>query len=67
MAWTLEQLAALEEAVASGALEVKYADRTVKYQTTSDLLRVLTMVRRELGVTDNCERRRFASFSKGLE
>lgn len=66
MAWTTEQLAAVEEAIASGANRVKYADREVTYNSLDDLLRLRDRMRREMGLADGSQSRRYASFSKGL-
>lgn len=66
MAWTTEQLAAVEEAIASGATRVKYADREVSYASLDDLLRLRDRMRRALGLADASQSRRYGSFSKGL-
>lgn len=66
MAFTLEQLSAIEEAIASGALEVKYIDRSVKYNSLTDLLRARDLIRAGLGMTDPCNGRRYANYNKGL-
>jgi hypothetical protein len=39
MAFTQAQLDALETAIASGTLEVRYGDKTVRYQSTSDMIK----------------------------
>lgn len=67
MAWTSDQLTALEEAIAAGALRVKYADREVTYADTASMLKVRDIMRRALGVTSDSSGRKYASFSKGLE
>ncbi|WVR18329.1 hypothetical protein y223_00049 [Bordetella phage PY223] len=66
MAWTIEQLAAVEEAIASGATRVKYVDREVQYNSLSDLLRLRDKMRVELGLADASRNRRYGAFSKGL-
>lgn len=66
MAWTIEQLAAVEEAIAQGATRVKYADREVQYASLADLLSLRDRMRRDLGLADASRNRRFATFSKGL-
>jgi len=48
MSFTLEQLTALEAAIASGTLEVQYADRKVRYQTTADLIAARAAVENSL-------------------
>lgn len=66
MAWTTEQLAAVEEAISFGATRVKYADREVQYNSLSDLLRLRDRMRQDLGLADGSQNRRYATFSKGL-
>lgn len=39
MAWTTTDLERIETAIASGALEVRFSDRSVRYQSMTDLLR----------------------------
>jgi len=51
MAYTMQQLEALEEAYASGQLEVEYADKRVKYRSISELERALYTVRRAINKT----------------
>lgn len=51
--WTTDDLAAIEKAIASGALRVEYNDRTVVYKSMDELLRARTVIRRALG----CEKR----------
>lgn len=50
MAYTLDDLAKLEAALASGALEVKYNDRTVKYRSINELKQAIQIVKSELGL-----------------
>jgi hypothetical protein len=51
MAFTAAQLAAIEEAIASGVLEVKYSDRTVKYNSLGDLMDLRNQMIEELDAT----------------
>ena len=51
MAYTLTQLAALENALASGHLEVQYADKKVKYQDTAEMRKLRAEMRSELIAT----------------
>lgn len=44
MAFTVAQLTALEEAIGSGALEVTYEGKTVKYRSTDDLRKAYDFV-----------------------
>lgn len=50
MAYTLSQLATIEEAIASGTLRVEIDGRVVVYQSTEALIKVRDMMRAELGV-----------------
>ncbi len=64
MAFTTTQLAAIEEAIASGTLTVKYADKQVTYQSTTELLRIRDVIRRELGLVETSSTRVYPSVSK---
>ena len=48
--WTLADVEAIERAIASGALTVKYQDRVVTYRSQKELLALLDLMRRELGL-----------------
>lgn len=48
MAFTVAQLTALEDAIASGALEVTFEGKTVKYPSAADLLKRYEFVRAQL-------------------
>lgn len=65
MAYTAEQLTALENAIATGALEVKYADKSVTYRSLSEMLSLRDAMKQELGVA-SAPKRRYARFNKGL-
>lgn len=65
MAFTLSQLQALEEAIAQGALSVRYGDKQVTYQSTAEMLKVRDMIRRELGLVESGAGRVYPGFSKG--
>lgn len=67
MAFTTSDLDAINAAIGSGALRVKYADREVTYQTMDDLLKAKAVIEAELGITRVNRGRRFATFSKGFE
>ena len=41
MAWTQTDIDALKAAIASGALFVQYADKSIRYQSTKDMLSAL--------------------------
>ena len=65
MAFTLIQLEKLQEAIAIGALEVEYADKKVKYHSLNDMLRIMALMKQELGVASG-SKRVLVSVSKGL-
>ena len=48
MAYSISQLTALETALASGQLEVRYADKLIKYQTTADMMKLRNQMVAEL-------------------
>lgn len=72
MAWTNEQLAALEESIALGATTVQYTDRTVTYRSLADMMRLRDMIRSDLGLNGSSDgsigngNRRYFEHSKGL-
>ncbi len=49
MPYTTEQLNTLNEAIALGALTVKYADKEVVYRSLPDMLRVKSLMEADLG------------------
>ena len=66
MAFTLDQLNALDAAIASGTKSVKYADKEVEYQSLADMLRVRDLMAQELGLTTAASKRKYASYNKGV-
>jgi len=50
MAFTSDQLTALETAIAQGALSVQYNDRRVTYHSLDEMLRLRNQMRSELGL-----------------
>lgn len=67
MAWTQSQLDALDQAIAEGALTVKYADKQVTYRSLDEMLRIRRLMASALGVSAKSPRRTYASFSKGYD
>lgn len=65
MAYTIEQVTALEAAIAEGALTVKYQDKQVTYRSLDEMLRILKLMKQQLGLLGNSGGRTLASFSKG--
>jgi hypothetical protein len=70
MAYTLNQLTTLEAAIGSGHLEVKFADKTTKYQTLADMRKLRDEMKAELIASGqltsptNASRVAYASFSR---
>ena len=52
MAYTPEQLAALERALATGEQRVTFGDRTVEYRSIDELIAAINVVRRALQEQD---------------
>lgn len=50
-AYTLENLQALQAAIASGARKVKYGDRETEYRSLQDMLRIEKEMKQALGLT----------------
>lgn len=64
--WTLEDLAAIEKAIASQALKVEYNDRTVTFRSIKELKEARTMIQRALGITKKSGGRVLCKSSKGV-
>lgn len=75
MAFTSIDLVRIEEAISSGALTVKYQDRTVTYQDMTSLLRARSLILQDINAASGVSgtglggtgRRNYATFSKGIE
>jgi hypothetical protein len=65
MAFTQAQLDALDEAIATGSLEVRYGDKTVKYRALDEMLRIRDAIRESVDGTGASNRVTYATFSKG--
>ena len=64
--YTIEQYTAISEAIAHGAMEVQYGDKTVKYFSLSDMLRIQSLMYSQLFPTTNKNNgRRYFGTSKG--
>lgn len=66
MAWTQDQLTALENAISQGALRVRYSDKEVQYRSLDEMLQLRDLIRQELGLKSAGPRRLFSKHSKGL-
>ena len=64
MAFTQAQLDALEAAIATGTLEVRYGDKSVRYQSTADLIRARDIIKDQLSSSNPVSRSSYASFTK---
>lgn len=50
MAYSESQITALETSISLGALSVQYNDRRVTYHSLDEMLRLLALMRSELGI-----------------
>lgn len=66
--YTIEQYTALCQAIAEGALRVKYQDKEVEYRSLKDMMAIKSMMETDLGLNAdaNGPRRVIAVHSKGL-
>jgi len=67
MAFTQIQIDTLKNAIAEGALTVKYADKEVTYRSLDEMRKILDMMESEVSPTTKPAKRRFAEFDKGLD
>jgi hypothetical protein len=66
MAWTQDQLDAIEAAIASGELTVRFGDRMVTYRSMDELLRARDVIRDGLAAQSGStkERHSYGQVSK---
>ena len=64
--FTRENLAALTQAIASGARRVKYTDKEITYNSMKDMIALRELMKKELGITSDTSGRKYASTSKGF-
>lgn len=50
---TLEKLKKLNDAIATGSLEVWFADRRIRYRDLNEMLRIRAILQRELNQSDD--------------
>lgn len=67
MAYTIEQHDALEAAIAQGALRVEYGDKKVQYRSLDDMIRILNLMKSQLGLLSPTGGRKYADFSNGIK
>ena len=67
MAWTQSQLDAIEAAIASGELTVRFGDRTVTYRSMDELLQARAVIKESIDASagNATDRIAFAQTSKG--
>lgn len=66
MAYTQQQLDALEAAIADGALTVKYGDKQTTYRSLDEMIRIRDMMRGDLGLSSGDGGIVYPTFGKGL-
>lgn len=68
MAYTMEQLKALEDAIALGVTQVSYNGNSQTYRSLDEMRSIKNEMRNALGLTKPQDRKglRFGRFSKGL-
>lgn len=66
MPYTVQDLQALEAAIATGALEVEYADKKIKYRSLAEMQQIRNQMLQELGTAPKTPKRIFAQHSKGV-
>ena len=64
MAFTQDQLTALEAAIASGTLEVRIGDKMVRYQSIADMIKARDLVRDQLDTGLPSNRSTYSAFFK---
>lgn len=64
MAYTANDLTAIESAIKEGTLEVQYGDKRVRYRSLDEMMRIRDLIRAELGLTSP-RLRRYGQFNKG--
>jgi len=57
-------LAAIEEAIAGGYLEVEYDNKKIRYRSLAELLQVRDMIRRKLGLASSAGGRMTFKYSR---
>ena len=66
MSYTIEQYDSLVSAIATGALSVRYGDKSVTYNSVSDMLRVKRLMEIELFPAIQPVRRKYAEYNSGI-
>lgn len=58
-------LAAIEDAIAGGYLDVEYDNKKIRYRSLDELLRIRNLIRQRLGKTDPAPKRMVFKYSRG--
>lgn len=66
MAYTQLQLDTLKDAIAQGALTVKYGDKEITYRSLNEMIRIKNIMEVELGLVRQNNRTQ-GEFHKGLK
>lgn len=69
MPFSLPQLQALDDAIATGTLQVSYGNKIVMYKSLDEMLRVRNLMAAELGLLNDStinDGRKYGCFNKGL-
>lgn len=67
MAFTTQQIEALERAIAEGVTSVQYQDKKVTYASIDDMIKALNLMKQQLGLTNKQAGRVYMEHSKGLK
>lgn len=66
MAFTAEQLAAMEQAAAQGLTHVQIGDKILRYQSLPDLIAAIKLARADVSASTNPPpRRRYLEYGRG--
>jgi len=66
MAFTQQQHDTLEAAIGQGALKVEYADKRVTYRSLDEMMRILKLMKADLGLLPNGNGRVYIGSNKGI-
>jgi hypothetical protein len=64
--YTLDMLATLQEAIATGTRSVYYGDKRVDYRSLDEMIRIQNMMLIALGLATPCDNRKYAEFTTGI-
>ncbi len=65
MAWTASQLAALEDAIATGTTRVTHDGKTVEYRSLAEMIQVRNLMRTEMASSAAGPRSTLVRFDRG--